>query len=65
VSAQRGRALPKLISDDQSDAAQRGLATMALLLGAVTLARLAETPELASKILDSANQGRRLFEKHW
>lgn len=54
-----------LLGNDDTNAVDRGLATMALLIGTITLARLAETPELAAKILEAGNQGRRLLEQHW
>ena len=44
---------------DDGEVSDKGLATMALLLGTITLARLAETENLAEKVL---NAGKRAVE---
>lgn len=49
--------------DEASEDPKRGIATLALLLGSITLARLADTPELAERILASGKRGRQLLEQ--
>ncbi|NNE88953.1 MAG: TetR/AcrR family transcriptional regulator [Silicimonas sp.] len=53
-----------LVADDPS-ARELGYATMALLLGTVTLARLAGSRAEAQSILDAGKSGERLLEQHW
>lgn len=51
----------------QSDVAEeeQGLASMAIMMGAVTLARLAETKEESERALKAGRTGLSLLQKHW
>ncbi len=53
--------------EDASDpgASGQGLATMALLMGTITLARLAESAEDAERPLDAGRTGVELLQSHW
>ena len=53
-----------LVADDQS-AIETGLATTALLLGTITLARLAKTEELSRMALEAGKRGAQILEQHW
>ncbi|MDU8945981.1 TetR/AcrR family transcriptional regulator [Ovoidimarina sediminis] len=52
-----------LYSDD--DDKTKGLAVMALLMGSITLARLAESPENAHRALEAGKTGAALLQEHW
>lgn len=55
----------ELLGADDDGADDQGLAMMALLLGTITLARLAEPQQLAMRILDAGKQGADLLERCW
>jgi TetR/AcrR family transcriptional repressor of nem operon len=57
--------MARLLTPDNSRATKQGLASMALLLGTITLARLAKTPELSEMVLDAGERGTQLLEQHW
>ena len=59
------RVAAALAPDDDQASNGKGLAMMALLLGTVTLARLAGTPEPGQKILDAGRKGADALEKCW
>ena len=54
-----------LLQDDPENNTDQGLAAMALLIGAVTLARLADTEEEAERTLQAGRTGIGLFQDHW
>lgn len=54
-----------LLRDDPESSTDQGLAAMALLIGTVTLARLADTEEEAERTLQAGRTGIGLFQKHW
>lgn len=54
-----------LTPDDRSEVGNKGLATVALLLGTVTLARLAEIPDLNARILEAGRQGVAALDAGW
>lgn len=62
-ASQAVESMARLLVEDSGDAMDEGIATLALLLGSITLARLADTPELAEKILRSGKRGRQLLER--
>jgi len=57
--------MARLLAANDCDAKDQGLATTALLLGTVTLARLAKTQELSKMILDAGKRGTHLLEQRW
>lgn len=57
--------MARLLNPDDPRTTEQGIATMALLLGTVTLARLAKTQELSKMVLDAGKQGTHLLEQHW
>lgn len=57
--------MARLLTPDNSLAKKQGLATMALLLGTITLARLAKTTELSEMVLNAGERGTHLLEQHW
>ncbi len=54
-----------LLQDKPDTGVEQGLASMALLLGAITLARLAETDQDADRVLDAGRTGLELLREHW
>jgi TetR/AcrR family transcriptional regulator, transcriptional repressor for nem operon len=54
-----------LLGKNDPAAGGRGLATMALLLGTITLARIANSPEFSQNVLDAGKRGCDLLEQHW
>jgi TetR/AcrR family transcriptional repressor of nem operon len=54
-----------LLRDDPESGTDQGLAAMALLIGAVTLARLADTEEEAERTLEAGRTGIGLFQEYW
>lgn len=57
--------MARLLTPDNSRTTKQGLATMALLLGTITLARLAKTTELSEMVLDAGERGTHLLEQNW
>ena len=57
--------MARLLAADEPGATDKGVATMALLLGTVTLARLAKNRELADRVLDAGKRGTALIEQRW
>lgn len=57
--------MANLLQKDARHGDDHGFATMALLLGTVTLARLAETEEDAEKALEAGRAGVELLHHHW
>ena len=57
--------MARVLDPDNGRATERGLATVALLLGTITLARLTKTPELSDMVLDAGKRGTHLLEQHW
>ncbi|MCV3271668.1 TetR/AcrR family transcriptional regulator [Roseobacter sinensis] len=56
--------MARLLNSDEADVAEQGLAMMALLLGTITLARIAETPELADAVLAAGRRGSTVIDEH-
>ena len=54
-----------LLRDDPESSTDQGLAAMALLIGTVTLARLAETGKEAERALQAGRTGIGLFQQQW
>jgi len=54
-----------LLGADEGGADDQGLAMMALLLGTITLARLAKPQQLAMRVLDAGKQGADLLDRRW
>lgn len=59
-----GRMARLLGAEEKGEPAQ-GFALMALLLGSVALARLAETGEEADRVLDAGQAGVQILQRHW
>lgn len=57
--------MARLLAADERGATDKGVATMALLLGTITLARLAKNRELADRVLDAGKRGTALIEQGW
>lgn len=49
--------MARLLGGDDAETTGRGIAMMALLLGTITLARLADTPDRAQAILEAGQRG--------
>lgn len=60
-ASQAVESMAQLLDDDPKGTT--GITTLALLLGSITLARLADTPELAERILDAGKRGRQLLKE--
>jgi TetR/AcrR family transcriptional repressor of nem operon len=54
-----------LLRDDPESGTDQGLAAMALLIGTVTLARLADTEKEAERALQAGQTGIGLFQQQW
>lgn len=54
-----------LLQKGSNNGTEQGMASMALLLGAVTLARLAKTDEDTDRALEAGRTGLELFQDHW
>lgn len=54
-----------LLGTSEDDGTGQGFAIMAMLLGTVTLARLTETQEQATELLDAGSEGAQLLQQHW
>jgi TetR/AcrR family transcriptional repressor of nem operon len=57
--------MARLLAADERGATDKGVATMALLLGTITLARLAKNQELADRVLGVGKRGTALIEQRW
>lgn len=57
--------MARLLAADDPGGKDQGLATMALLLGTITLARLAKTQELSEMVLGAGKRGAHLLEQRW
>ena len=57
--------MSQALEPDDHPSRDRGYARMALLLGTLTLARLAGARDEAQPILDAGITGERLLERHW
>lgn len=57
--------MARLLAAGERGATDKGVATMALLLGTITLARLARSGEPSAKILDAGKRGTELLEQRW
>ena len=66
VQAEASRAFERMaafLAPDGPDGEDRGLALMALLAGTVTLARLADTPELAARVIAAGRRAAGILGK--
>ncbi|MXQ09039.1 TetR family transcriptional regulator [Alphaproteobacteria bacterium GH1-50] len=57
--------MARLLTADDRGTSDKGVATMALLLGTITLARLAKSRELSDTILDAGKRGTALLDQRW
>ncbi|NNK67397.1 MAG: TetR/AcrR family transcriptional regulator [Rhodobacteraceae bacterium] len=57
--------MARLLTAGERGATDKGVATMALLLGTITLARLAKSRELSDTILDAGKRGTALLDQRW
>ena len=54
-----------LLAEDEGGSSRQGMATMALLLGTITLARLKPTKADADAVLDAGRTGVSLLQQNW
>ncbi len=57
--------MARLLQQSGDDRNEQGLAMMALMVGSITLARLAETKTDTEEVLDAGRTGLALLEKQW